>query len=359
MKRIVVLAVWAGMVAYGDAPLGDAVRGSALFTSQNCVTCHSVNGEGGRSAPDLGRKTSRALTPSELAALMWNHAPQMWTAMEAAGVAKPKVSEEQAADLFAYFYAARFFERKGDAGRGRQAFVDKGCAGCHSITPGGNGGGPAVAKWAAVSDPVELARLMWNHSAAMKAEMAAKKVKQPQLTAVEMNDITIYLQSLPAARGQRPQFAPASAETGELLMKTKGCEGCHTGARALPKKGVFRSSAELAAAMWNHQGKSGGSGELRPEEMRRLVGVLWTKQFEDEGGTVARGSKVFETKGCAGCHAGKMPVAAGKASSYGMIAVLWGHGPAMQKQMLAKGGKWPRFENTEMADLIAYLRQSR
>jgi len=37
------------------------------------------------------------------------------------------------------------------------------------------------------------------------------------------------------------------------------------------------------------------------------------------------------------------------------VAVLWHHGPRMQETMRAKNIAWPRFDGTEMADLIAFL----
>ena len=41
-----------------------------------------------------------------------------------------------AADLFAYFYSARFFEKPGDAARGKRAFAVRGCSNCHGLTEG-------------------------------------------------------------------------------------------------------------------------------------------------------------------------------------------------------------------------------
>jgi ABC-type tungstate transport system permease subunit len=38
-----------------------------------------------------------------------------------------------------------------------------------------------------------------------------------------------------------------------------------------------------------------------------------------------------------------------------MVSALWLHGPDMLDQMKTKGIAWPRFEGTQMADLIAYL----
>ena len=89
---------------------GDADRGKDVFRTQDCVVCHSINGEGEKSAPDLGRGAERGFSPYVLAGLLWNHAPLMWAAMERKGIAKPELSEQQAADLFVYFFAARYFE---------------------------------------------------------------------------------------------------------------------------------------------------------------------------------------------------------------------------------------------------------
>lgn len=359
MKELIILTAVFVAAAQGAMTIGDSQKGAELFKSQNCVTCHSVNGEGGKSGPDLGKRSSRGYTPSELTALMWNHAPQMWTAMDAAKITRPKLSSDQAADLFAFFFAARYFEQKGDAGRGRKAFADKGCAECHNISSTNGGGGPAVMKWESVSDSIELSRQMWNHSSKMREAMKAKSVKIPELTSMEMNDITVYLQNLPATRNLKPQFTPASPETGELLFQVKGCAGCHKDVNALAKPGGFRTASDFAASMWNHSAKMQVKSELRPEEMKRIVGYLWALQFAAEGGTAARGAKVFEAKGCNNCHgkgAERVLALGNRANSYEMISVLWGHGSEMQKQMAAKGIAWPRFQNTEMPDLLAYLK---
>jgi mono/diheme cytochrome c family protein len=362
MMKLILTGLAVCVAATAAVPLGDATRGAGLFRNQKCVTCHSINGEGGKGGPDLGRSVSREYTPALLASVMWNHAPAMWSAMEKASIAAPKLDSQQAADLFAYFFAARFFEQKGDAGRGRKAFAEKGCAQCHNIGEGNGSTGTAVLKWAAVTDPIELARQMWNHSPQMKTAMAAKGVKMPAMTALEMNDITVYLQNLPGAKSLKPQFSPASAATGAELFAAKGCVSCHKGEKPLGKTGGLRSGAELAAAMWNHPGKVPQRGELRPEEMKRLVGYLWALQFADEGGVAARGAKAFEAKGCGGCHgpSNRPKLAHGEMDhSFGMVAVLWSHGPAMQKQMSAKGVQWPRFVNSDMADVLAFLRTAR
>jgi len=116
------LFAWSALAA-GIVP-GDARRGEQLFQSERCVQCHSVNGRGGATAPDLAKRVDRDYTPTVMASLMWNHAPDMWAAMEKRGLARPALTQEQSADLFAYFVSARYFEKRGDAGR-RQTREDR------------------------------------------------------------------------------------------------------------------------------------------------------------------------------------------------------------------------------------------
>ncbi|MBM3740796.1 MAG: c-type cytochrome [Acidobacteria bacterium] len=158
---------------------GDARQGARIFTEQKCIVCHSVEGKGGKAAPDLGSSSSRAYTPSLLASLIWNHAPRMWSAMAAAGIPNPKLSEQDAADLFAYFYAFRYFDQPGDAARGAQAFKDHRCAECHSLSEAGPGNATPVRAWRSLADSIALASAMWNHAPRMREAMASRRVPWP------------------------------------------------------------------------------------------------------------------------------------------------------------------------------------
>src|SRR5689334_11005655 len=82
---------------------GDARRGEELFRTEQCIQCHSLNGRGGNIAPDLAQRIDRNYTPTVMASLMWNHAPAMWAAIRKQGVAQPRLTAEQASDLFSYF----------------------------------------------------------------------------------------------------------------------------------------------------------------------------------------------------------------------------------------------------------------
>ena len=102
-------------------------------------------------------------------------------------------------------------------------------------------------------------------------------------------------------------------------------------------------------------------GPLAPGQMRALVSSFWAAKFFEDSGRAKAGAGVFEAKKCAVCHndastgAPPLPAAGREFSGAAMVAVLWGHGPAMLDQVKAKGLAWPRFDGTQMADLIAYL----
>jgi mono/diheme cytochrome c family protein len=349
-----------GGLALGQSVLpGDARNGEAVFRSQNCVTCHSVNGEGGRSAPDLGKRTARDYSPSTMTGLMWNHAPAMWSAMEKQGTALPKVTQQQAADLFAYFFASRYFEKPGDASRGRRLFVEKHCGDCHGISTPVAGGGPPVSSWTSLSDAITMAQQMWSHAGAMKAALEQKKVKWPSLTSQDLTDILVYLQNLPQSPKSKAEFSPASAQTGETLFKVKGCVGCHHDRNTLEHRFGQRTLTDFASAMWNHAPQMvQPPPQLSGDEMRRIVGYLWSVQFFDERGSADKGMTVFAKKQCTSCHGSSRPVPSVQ-GPFTMVAGLWQHGPQMLAQMKEKRVPWPRFKDTEMPDLIAFLKSSK
>ena len=111
-----------------------AMRNAARRCFRARLHClHGVNGVGGKKAPDLARNRDRGFSPYDMAALMWNHAPAMWGAMARQGVTPPVLDEQQAADLFVFFYAASYFETPGDRRRGRHLFLARRCGQCHGI----------------------------------------------------------------------------------------------------------------------------------------------------------------------------------------------------------------------------------
>jgi mono/diheme cytochrome c family protein len=360
--RVVVAGSLAASAALAGTPQGDARRGEELFRSQQCVQCHSVNGKGGTAAPDLAKRIDRNYTPTVMASLMWNHGPDMWAAMKKQGITTPHLTSEQAADLFAYFVSARYFEQPGDAARGKAAFAAKHCGDCHGLTESKAAGAPPVAKWESLADPILLADQMWNHGARMKEAFAARKLARPTITGQELTDMLVYLQNLPETRGVPSKFEFPSGNEGAQLFQSKGCKECHGSRVPLETRLRNLTLTQIAAAMWDHQPLMKQPPiPLTPDEMRQIIGYLWARQYFRGDGNAERGKKVFADKQCATCHndpkSGAPKLAKGKDgySDITMVSALWGHGPQMYDLMTQKKIAWPRFTAAQMSDLIAYL----
>jgi mono/diheme cytochrome c family protein len=354
IRKLAILCVTAaGLDAATIA--ADSTRGAQLFETLACVQCHGVNGKGGTLAPDLGRLIDRNFTPATLAATMWNHAPAMWASMRDRDIRAGDLDEQAAADLFAYFYATRFFEKPGDAARGKRAFTERGCASCHgpSLKP--------VAQWEALTDPVALAEAMWNHGPRMLEEAGAKRIRWPELSAQDLGDVLVYLRNLPAPPSKPAVFRIGAGNDGAAVFTWKGCSGCHRSGSALASRIKGQTLTEIAAAMWNHAPKMAAAGakpvKLEPGEMRELLGYLWAQQFFEDSGNPAAGRRAFAAKRCVTCHENHLTGRSFNGAV--MVSALWHHGPRMLEQMKSKGIAWPRFDRAQMSDLIAYLNSAK
>ncbi len=366
MKRALCLlfASAAGLSAQTIA--ADSTRGQQLFQTLSCVQCHSINGQGGKVGPDLGRRVDRGFTPAALAATMWNHAPQMWAAMRERDIRAGDLNEQAAMDLFAYFYSAHFFDKPGDAARGKQAFTAKHCADCHGITEAKNPAAKPAAQWTTIGHPIELVTEMWNHAATMRREFASRKLAWPELTSQDLSDMLVYLRNLPAARNQPSRVEITSGANGLMLFESKGCALCHTGSNTLESKLRGHTLTDIAVDMWNHAPKMAASPpSLTVDEMREITSFLWARNFFEGAGSASAGARVFTNKRCASCHndpSSGAPQLTGAGRTYTgavMVSALWHHGPRMLEQMKARNIAWPRFENNDMGNLIAYLNSGR
>ena len=340
----------------------DARRGAEFFEKQKCNTCHSVGTavKGGSRAPDLAASTDREYTPSGIASRMWNHAPAMWSQISKEGMSLPAVTDQDAADLFAFFYQARYFEKPGDAGRGKRAFTEKHCAECHSLSAdAGPQVGPPVSKWQSLRDPVALVQRMWNHLPQMKAETAKRKISWPELTPQDLTDILLYLRTVPGVNTIQGDFAMGSGGGGVQIFESKGCANCHKGSLSLEKRLTNQTLTGIAADMWNHGPRMKQPGiTLTEDEMRQLLAYLWGNQFFAAHGSAARGKHVFESKQCGTCHGqGVAPKIEGNPqfSDITLVSALWKHGPQMLATLKQKNMAWPQFTPGQMADLVAYL----
>lgn len=356
----------------------DPQVGMKVFWTKGCVRCHSVLGEGGKSGPDLSR-TPSTTNGLELAAAMWNHAPQMWQQMQQEHFQLPAFEAEEMEDLFAFLAMARAFDEPGNAEAGRQLFQSKRCVECHSIRGQGGRLGPDLANVATQLNPVAWVAAMWNHAPGMFRALAQRGVPFPQFQGTEMVDLQSYIR-LSAGSGpvDRTYLRPPSAEGGAALFTSKQCIRCHSvGGRGgkigpdLARVALPRRYGEIAVVMWNHapqmnrlvEAQSVPYPNFESQELADLLAylnslpMLWS-------GTPAAGKAAFIAKGCSGCHA----ITAG-ASSVGpnvtrlqnpltpqsIARVMWNHGPTMLQRMESASIPWPLFNSRELADTLSFL----
>jgi mono/diheme cytochrome c family protein len=349
--------------SFAETLPADSARGERLFETERCIECHSVNGKGGHTAPDLGRLLDRDYTPLSLVSKMWNHAPTMWSAMRAQNVRPINVDDQAAADLLAYFYSARFFEKPGDAGRGKRLFAERACTLCHGITEVKNPAARPITEWQSLGDPIALTAAMWNHSATMGTELTRKGIKWPELNGQELTDLLVYLRNLRATKTFAGNFQTTTGAGGKELFEKKGCVQCHpAGGTPITRKLKGKTLTDIAAEMWDHGFRMpAATVHLEPGEMREVLSYVWAAQFFESSGDARRGKRVFAAKRCSSCHdnasSGAPTLVHGSRTASGitMVSALWRHGPAMLTMMQEQKIPWPRFDSREMSDLIAYL----
>ena len=187
----------------------------------------------------------------------------------------------------------------------------------------------------------------------------------------------------PGAALAQPLFSPSQDPVaGSRVFGAKGCGKCHSingvGGKIGPDLGRIprpRSFYDLAAAMWNHlpemaerMRKFGiARPYLDPRETGDLIAFLYTLNYFDPPGNVQAGSRLFTEKKCVACHqvggAGGVvgPNLDGLAqfgSPILIAAAMWNHGPAMAEAMRVRKIERPTFKDSELLDLIAYLRST-
>jgi hypothetical protein len=143
--------------------------------------------------------------------------------MKKKGIVKSEMTPDIAADLFAYFVSARFFDRPGDAGRGKADFTELHCAACHGISTAIPGGGPPVVKWESLADPLVLVEQMWNHGAEMRAAFAKRKFPWAAITGQQLICRTISISRQPVRVKSCFNPRAASPATAALPRRSTSC----------------------------------------------------------------------------------------------------------------------------------------
>ncbi len=382
LAAIAVVAFTAAMVTQGRRErerwsvflAGSPLQGRIVFREKGCIHCHSVNGEGGKIGPDLGRKRTAQSSLPQLVTAMWNHAPQMWERMRTEGIGYPDLSYDDAAQLLAYLYMSRHVDDPGDPVRGHELFASKGCIRCHAVAGAGRKFGPDLAAASDLTGPMEWTQALWNHAAGMRQAVEREGVAWPQFQGHELRDLYAYVRQN-AASGSSPSGDPGR---GWQVFQQKSCTACHSirmtdqleGPSLGPQQQLPETFTGLGGAMLSHSPQMekamSRQGITRPhlsaQEMTDIFAFLYSLRYIDPTGSPHVGASVFRWRGCSRCH-GENAEGTARAPALGvrtynsitLAVALWRHGQRMYAQTRPLGIGWPTLVESDVGDLLAFL----
>jgi len=331
-----------------------AQPGAEVLRSQGCLQCHGVGGIG----PNLARRLVVDYTVPALAAAVWNHTPAMWTEMAGTVTMKPAPTDAQWEDLFRHLYTLQFSDRPALTRQGGTVFGAK-CGGCHGVGNANPGPGKPVAEWTRLDDPIALVHQMWTHASSMKKEFKGPRAWQ-KLESRELADLTVYLQSVQQVPRNDQAALPKPAE-GRLLS-AEHCGTCHGGPDAFAALMHNKTLMDIGAATWNHVPLMDAVPALSRDDFKKIVAYVWELQYRGPNGVASVGERVFASKGCISCHRSPVPTETAQSPRPGktftplsMVALSWGSGREMHRQMQGKGVRWPNLTSDDVSNLVAYL----
>jgi mono/diheme cytochrome c family protein len=357
--------------------VGIPEKGAALFFGKKqCAICHSINGSGGRVAPDLSGTRPGTPAMGWLTAVLWNHAPGMFRQMRHGNVAFPQLNTEETAHILAFLYQAANSDRTGDLSAGERVFHDKGCSHCHSIRHSGGNTAPDLSTTALAGSTSLWTRAMWNHAQSMVDPVTKALGRWPQFKGNEMRDLIAYAGAgapTPASGNQMR----GNAERGWQVFQSK-CIACHAvraqggniGPALGPERDLPLGEAQFASVLWNHapamlRSEKGASlPRLEGDEVADLRTFLGSLRYFEPAGSALVGERVFTERGCAHCHGQAAqgtklaPPLRSEAEAFTTVSftsALWKHGPRMMDRIEESGAKWPVLEATDVGDLVSFL----
>jgi cytochrome c2 len=360
-----------------DNPL----EGRRLFESKRCNQCHGISGAGSGIAPNLGEGRF-AGTFLDLGAALWNHVPGMSISVESAGLDWPELDEKEVVDLIVFLSFIDYLGRPGDPAAGRSVFESEGCHSCHVMGGGKARVGPDLAGLRRFASPLYVAQEIWNHGPSMLASMDTMNVLPPSFDDGDLADLSAFIRQQVGPGPHEPQLStPGSPKRGRKVFEARGCTSCHgsdarggRGGPDLSRLDLRRSAADIAGTMWNHalamrdamRARNIGWPRFVDSELADLTAFLYFLSFDDPPGSPERGTTVFASRGCAGCHPTRSgEVARGEfqgpelapASAPALVAAMWDHAPIMKEAILRQGLPWPELTGDGLRNLHAYLQE--
>jgi cytochrome c2 len=371
-------AVWRRWVPFMAA---NPVQGERVFRDKGCAHCHSIDGAGGNSAPELPRRSPVQASLPQLVTAMWNHAPRMWEHMRAERLPYPQLDYEETAALLAYLYGASQREEPGNAEAGRKLFHAKQCSRCHAVQ---SQGGNVASELSSVryADKLAWSGAMLTHAAEMESRMAKLTIAWPQFKAGELNDLATYLQQASAGAGKTTAAGTGDPEDGWQVFQRNSCLACHSvkenegglSPSFGPSTKLSASPVDVVALMWNRFPAMRQGIEQRRlsrfvfenRELADLIAFLQSLRYFEPAGSRHVGQTVFRSRGCSRCHGDsgegtdEAPPLRHKGRIYNSIslaAALWSHGAKMHEHAQRMGIGWPALQESEVGDLLAFLNQ--
>jgi mono/diheme cytochrome c family protein len=354
------------------------LEGRRLFTEKRCVSCHSVQGIGGQTGPDLGEVQLGDF--AAIASNLWNHFPRMKEAFARKRIEWPTFTEEDAKQLFTFIYFLNYFDKAYNLELGGRLFLEKQCSRCHSVDGKGGHIGPELDAFQVRYAAPFITAGLWNSGQKMTATMHQRDIARPSFQEHDVVDILAFIRQRGASAEIGRNYLPLpNPVQGQGLFQEKGCIRCHairgkggTVGPDLSRQGLKGSLSYILSRMWNHgpqmwsrmQERGVPYPKFTPAEMSDLISYLYFLQFEGPSGSPARGAAVLQEKRCAYCHftskpgekpIGPMLVQAGLDSPFKILSAMWNHAPAIEARMREQNIRWPILEREEMNDLVAFI----
>lgn len=174
---------------------GDPNEGRKVYGEKGCGKCHAINGMGPTVGPDLGKPPKAPQTITQIAGVMWNHAPEMRRVAQEKGVQRESFKESEMRDLIAFVYFLRLLDQPGNARRGERLFDEKRCSTCHAIAGRGSKIAFDLNQWKAYGSAILWAEIMWQHAVEMESKMREMGLEWPKFKDNEIVDLIAFIQS--------------------------------------------------------------------------------------------------------------------------------------------------------------------
>lgn len=357
--------------------VGNPENGAMLFYGdKQCGICHSVNGSGGRIAPELSGQHPGRPAMGWLATALWNHGPSMWRLIRQKSRPYPELNAQEMADILAFLYQANSIDQPGNPHEGQKVFNEKGCSRCHSV---GGKVAPELSTIAAGGEPNAWTGAMLNHADSMVGPITSTLGEWPQFSGHEMTDLIAYVGASGSRAANSGRELHGDAQLGWTFFQNR-CMECHSvrgqGGRVGPELGPEQdlplTPAQFGSVMWNHapamlrqaHGRGFPPTELQSQDIANLLAFLTSLRYFEPTGSPSVGQRVFAERGCATCHGataegtktGPRIKPGGEAyTTVSFTAALWRHGPSMTDRAEELGLAWPTLEPNDIGNLVSFL----